>query len=82
MIIKYEHPETDPEQNKFLNKFIGKNGEGYRGNLIATNQARNEGIILFSNNLILVKEKNPNEYPTEIKTILDLSLFLSPMLYD
>ena len=72
MIRKGDIPTTDPKENKFLNKFIGKNGEGYRGELIATNQKKDQAVILHGIELILVKELDPNEYPTEIKTICKL----------
>ena len=70
MIRKGEHPDSDPKENKFLNKFIGKNEEGYRGELIAVSKNGKQGIILFNNNLILVKETNPSGYPKEVNEFL------------
>ena len=75
-MINYEdRPDTDPKSNKGYNKFIGLNCDGYRGVLIATNNTRDQGIILFNGKLILVKETNPKEYPKESKDKIDISKF-------
>lgn len=75
-MINYEdRPDTDPKSNKGYNKFIGLNCDGYRGVLIATNKTKDQGIILFNDKLILVKETNPKEYPKESKDKIDISKF-------
>lgn len=76
-MINYEdRPDTDPKSNKGYNKFIGLNCDGYRGVLIATNKTKDQGIILFNDKLILVKETNPKEYPKESKdNKIDMSKF-------
>ena len=74
MIEKGDHPNTDPKENKNLNKFIRKNGNGERGLLLAVNKNKDKGIIydFYYNRIILVHEIDENNYPILVKTLLKI----------
>ena len=74
MIEKGDIPNTDPKENKNLNKFIRTNGYGERGLLLAVNENRDKGIIYDFNNqrIILVHEIDEDNYPKFAKTLLKI----------
>ena len=74
MIEKGDHPNTDPKENKNLNKFIRKNGNGERGLLLTVNENKDKGIIydFYHNRIILVHEIDEDNYPIFVKTLLKI----------
>ena len=67
MIQKGDIPNTDPKENKNLNKFI-MNQQGFRGLLVAVNNKKDQAVIL-TDKLLLVYEIDPEAYPMYKKTI-------------
>lgn len=67
----------NPEKIKGINKFIGQDGDGYRGKLIAIHKDKKRAIILAENsgskvdwgNFYLVAEKKAHEWPIVIAKI-------------
>ena len=74
MIEKGDIPNTDPKENKNLNKFIRKNGWGERGLLLAVNENKDKGIIydFYNKRIILVHEFDEDNYPEFAKTLLKI----------
>ena len=74
MIQKGDHPNTDPKENKNLNKFIRSNNWGERGLLLATNKKKDKGVIFdfYNQRIILVHEIDPEAYPKFSKTLLKI----------
>ena len=74
MIQKGDIPNTDPKENKNLNKFIRKNGWGERGLLLAVNVNKDKGIIydFYNQRIILVHEIDEDNYPKFAKTLLKM----------
>ena len=71
---------TNPENVKGINKFIGKDNEGYRGKIIALHKNKKEVIILAMNSGTKVKwgklyhvvETNPKEYPVVKSLVMEI----------
>ena len=74
MIEKGDIPNTDPKENKNLNKFIRSGGSGERGLLLAVNENRDKGIIydFYNQRIILVHEIDEDNYPKFAKTLLKI----------
>ena len=74
MIEKGDHPNTDPKENKNLNKFLRSNNWGERGLLLATNKKKDKGVIFdfYNQRIILVHEIDPEAYPKFSKTLLKI----------
>ena len=74
MIEKGDIPNTDPKENKNLNKFIRSGGSGERGLLLAVNENRDKGIIydFYNERIILVREIDEDNYPKFSKTLLKI----------
>lgn len=68
----------NPEKTKGINKFIGTDGEGHRGIIIARKSNKKEAIILAETsgttvewgNLYLIKEHEADHYPVVVKRVM------------
>ena len=70
MICRGDNPEGDPSCNKYL----ARDGDGYRGVLLAVSLDGHEAALqLGDGRLILVRELGgPNQYPTEIHDLAEV----------
>ena len=66
-----EHPESDSKEAEGYNKYLEKNGEGFRGIIIARNRNHAEAILVGDSRegLIKVKEKTPGQWPVVVGTV-------------
>ena len=64
----------NPEGRKGINKYIEINGEGWRGRIVAFNKDFTQAILRGDSrdNLILVKEQKPTEYPQAVRSIIKI----------
>ena len=68
MVIKIG---DNPEGRRGWNKYIEKNGVGWRGRIVAFKEGHKEAILKGDSRhkLILVKEINPYQYPEVVKGV-------------
>lgn len=67
----------NPQGIPFVNKFLGKSGDGYRGVIIALHKDGTQAIIIAINGsaevvwgqMYLVKETQPENYPVVVKKV-------------